>query len=234
MTPPGWYPNPDGSDSTRYWDGQQWTVVATKDSPAAPTLAERTPVTPAQKKSNRKWLIGAGAFLAILIVASVAINGGEDDDATEAAATPSSAAHTTTPAPAARRITSVPPAPPAEAPARAILPPVTTTRVKPAAVCLDAPAEYLDAINSSFIGGYSFGEVKAVRKGELWYIAGQVHNAEGGIRSRDDLFVAKDLIVSPVSTTARNESALPDLRKVLDVSFTDDAAQAALDCARTY
>ena len=102
------------------------------------------------------------------------------------------------------------------------------------ASCQDAPAEYLEVINSSFLDGYTFGEVKAVQRGEIWYIAGQIHNAEGGIRSRDDLFAAKDMIITPVTTTARNQSVLPDLRKVLDVSFSDPAATAALDCARTY
>jgi Protein of unknown function (DUF2510) len=24
--PPGWYPNPDGSDDERYWDGHAWTT----------------------------------------------------------------------------------------------------------------------------------------------------------------------------------------------------------------
>lgn len=111
--------------------------------------------------------------------------------------------------------------------------PTTTTSSKPAE-CREAPAEYLDIINASFLDGYSFGETKAIQKGEFWYIAGQIHNAEGGIRSRDDLFVAKDMIVTPVTATARTQSTLTDLRKVLDVSFNDPAATAALDCARTY
>lgn len=112
-------------------------------------------------------------------------------------------------------------------------PTTTTTASKPAG-CRDTPAEYLDIINASFLDGYSFGETKAIQRGEFWYIGGQIHNAEGGIRSRDDLFVAKDMIVTPVTVTARNQSTLPDLRKILDVSFSDPAATAALDCARTY
>ncbi|MGM5065690.1 hypothetical protein EU244_012650 [Rhodococcus qingshengii] len=111
--------------------------------------------------------------------------------------------------------------------------PTTTTSARPAG-CQDAPTEYLNIINSSFLDGYTFGETKAIQKGEFWYIAGQIHNAEGGIRSRDDLFVAKDMIVTPVTATARTQSTLTDLRKVLDVSFNDPAATAALDCARTY
>lgn len=29
MSTPGWYPNPDGSDSKRFWDGRQWGRIDT-------------------------------------------------------------------------------------------------------------------------------------------------------------------------------------------------------------
>lgn len=65
--PPGWYPDPSGAPSTRYWDGHQWTLAQ-----SAPGLAPRKrPVWP--------WILvgvvvlflgGCGALIAMGSVAS--------------------------------------------------------------------------------------------------------------------------------------------------------------------
>lgn len=71
---PGWYPNPDGSDSMRYWDGQQWTVVQANGAPTIPTAT-----VPTSKKRGRK--IAGGIALAILgFTALGAITGGGDSE----------------------------------------------------------------------------------------------------------------------------------------------------------
>jgi hypothetical protein len=36
---PGWYPNPDGSDDERYWDGHGWTKDRRPTSVSAPSVA---------------------------------------------------------------------------------------------------------------------------------------------------------------------------------------------------
>lgn len=229
--PAGWHPDPEGAPQLRYWDGQQWTS-ATQPMPAITPTPQ--PETPAQAKDRKRQLIAIAVaivgFLAIFGISKLDF-GGDDTETVAAKTTTTEAAATTTTkhTPSPRPMTVPPVIRPTTTPAA----PKTTTASKPVG-CREAPAEYLDVINASFIDGYSFGEVKAVQKGEFWYIAGQIHNAEGGIRSRDDLFVAKDMFVTPVTVTARNQSTLPDLRKVLDVSFSDPAATAALDCARTY
>lgn len=35
MNTPGWYPNPDGTNTQRYWSGQEWTAEV-RSAPAAP------------------------------------------------------------------------------------------------------------------------------------------------------------------------------------------------------
>lgn len=59
---PGWYPNPDGTGSQRYWDGQQWTDVQ--------------PVTPTPAKKLHGWKKAAvitASVIAALLLANVVI-----------------------------------------------------------------------------------------------------------------------------------------------------------------
>lgn len=102
--------------------------------------------------------------------------------------------------------------------------------------CEETPPAILDAINGSLApNGFELAETAAVSDGDRLYIAGEVHRlSDGAVDSRDDLFVEASGAITPVTATVRRESTLPDLRDLLGVDFQDDAAQQALDCARTY
>lgn len=60
-TPPGWYPDPDGSPGQRYYNGTQWTE--NRAAPQAPP-----PPAPPQKPKRKiwPWVLG-GIFLVILL-----------------------------------------------------------------------------------------------------------------------------------------------------------------------
>ena len=60
MATPGWYPDPDGSETPRYWNGESW-----EDTAAAKT-DERTLLR------SSAWALGAG-ILVVLIVVSVVL-----------------------------------------------------------------------------------------------------------------------------------------------------------------
>lgn len=104
---------------------------------------------------------------------------------------------------------------------------------KPAG-CESAPPTYLATINAAFTEGYQLINTSAYQDGDTLYIAGEIATPEGKIRSRDDVFAVKNAVLTPVTSTARLETTLPDLRRVLDVDVTDPGAQKAMDCARTY
>ncbi|MGH8920092.1 MAG: DUF2510 domain-containing protein, partial [Acidimicrobiales bacterium] len=36
LPPAGWYPDPEGRQSWRWWDGNRWTVSAAPEVPVAP------------------------------------------------------------------------------------------------------------------------------------------------------------------------------------------------------
>lgn len=68
-TPPGWYPNPDGSGSQRYWDGQAWQQVA----------AVATPQKPKPKGSGLKVLGVIAAAVVGLAIGGSLLRDGEPE-----------------------------------------------------------------------------------------------------------------------------------------------------------
>lgn len=104
----------------------------------------------------------------------------------------------------------------------------------PAAGCSETDEGQLALINAVMVDGKTFGETKSYDADGVTYIAGQIHRADGGITSRDDVFALKESILVPLTSSARSDSDLPDGRKALGVSASDAGATAAMDCARTY
>ena len=78
---PGWYPDPDGSNTMRYWNGSEWTEP--------PAKAKKTPSMP--KKPLSLGQMGCiGVIIVVLLVATVgAIIGNLKDagDGSESTAT---------------------------------------------------------------------------------------------------------------------------------------------------
>ena len=98
MTTPGWYPNPDGSNSFRYWDGRAWQQVAyptqaastppSQPSPPPPTTTKGW--TPEQKRTNLRWWIGLTIVAVLLAIG--AVGNAIKDSSSETQRTASSAA----------------------------------------------------------------------------------------------------------------------------------------------
>ncbi|MBT1193812.1 DUF2510 domain-containing protein [Rhodococcoides kroppenstedtii] len=213
-TPPGWYPDPDprNAGGQRYWDGAQWTDQAAPQPPAG---------GPLNNKGLRVVLVLVG--LLVVVGALSSLFGGDEDDGEQSSASTTS----TTRAPAAPATTT--------AEARPQTTAAPTTKALPAG-CLQVPADVLAAIDLSLQdSGYRLGSPAAYDDGGTLYVAGEiVELGDGGIRSRDDVFAQQGPYLTPVTVTARNESNLTDVSDLLDLDFTDDGAQAAADCARTY
>ncbi len=81
MSTPGWYPNPDGSDSKRFWDGQQWGQVAT---PTAPQVTQPPAASPPAKKLHgwKKAAVIAAAVIAGLYALNFVIEAGQKPEPT--------------------------------------------------------------------------------------------------------------------------------------------------------
>lgn len=241
MSTPGWYPNPDGSDSMRYWDGQQWTEVAPKTAPPAapvsvePTLAERTAArTPAQKKSNRRWIIGGvAAFALIAIIGSVVNRPTSDDQENQAAATSQPKVASTSPlSPTPRAVA------PAPAPAAATTRPAPT-RPAPAQTATEAGCEepdpsILSTIEVSLTEGRTIDQVAAVSTlidgVEYIYTAGNVYRADGSRSVSGVVWVTPGFGVMGLSGNSREVSTLPFGRGILDVSAGDEYGTRVQDC----
>ena len=58
MATPGWYPDPDGSENPRYWNGESWEDLATAKTEGGSPFR------------SGAWILGAG-ILTLLIVVSV-------------------------------------------------------------------------------------------------------------------------------------------------------------------
>ena len=77
---PGWYPDPDGKPSDRYWDGSSWTD---QTRPQVSKIQQNNPAPSASPKSQKKsigcfgW---AGIVFAVLIVIAVAFPSSENED----------------------------------------------------------------------------------------------------------------------------------------------------------
>ncbi len=65
--PPGWYPDPDGKPTDRYWNGSEWT------DNTRPQIATNSPVSPIQPKKSgvdsSEIAIMVGIAILIFIVA---------------------------------------------------------------------------------------------------------------------------------------------------------------------
>lgn len=64
---PGWYPDPDGSGGSRWWDGQRWVA-----SSLAPGQVPAPWKVPARRSAwwrlNRRWAILAGGVVAVIAI----------------------------------------------------------------------------------------------------------------------------------------------------------------------
>ena len=59
MATPGWYPDPDGSDTPRYWNGENW-----EDS-----FREKTDSRSAAR--SNAWIFGVGALTLLIVVSTI-------------------------------------------------------------------------------------------------------------------------------------------------------------------
>ncbi|TWS18587.1 DUF2510 domain-containing protein [Tsukamurella asaccharolytica] len=231
--PPGWHPDPAGSSRFRWWDGTMWTEQYADSADAAPPSAAGASATPPSVEKpisrGKKIALGVGGALVVLILLTLVVP--KDEKPTNAASET-----TTTAAASAPATTATAQAAPSAAPATSTTATTSarrSTKPKPAG-CEAVPENYLSLINASFKNGYQLINSSAYTAGGTLYIAGEIAKADGRIRSRDDVFAVKGGVLSAITATARNESNLPDARKVQDLSVLDEGAVKAQDCARTY
>lgn len=90
-TPPaGWYPDPEGRPSLRYWDGTNWTISSPAYEPttafSAPSAPVLPPVRSAKPVSNRVK-IGIAAGIAVVAVGFISLLGDGDSTKAESSST---------------------------------------------------------------------------------------------------------------------------------------------------
>jgi hypothetical protein len=81
--PPGWYPDPEGGASSRWWDGTMWGPSAPAPPVGPPGGFQGPPAGPppsSPAKKRKKWPWIAGGVVALLVIAAIAGGGGDDDD----------------------------------------------------------------------------------------------------------------------------------------------------------
>jgi len=120
-TPAGWYPNPDGSATSRYWDGGAWTEQMMPNvtppppppagAPTSPTvpLLPPTPTVPlppapvpaAAGSAKRKWVIGGAIAAGALVFGAIgsAIGAGRGGNDAQPAAAPTATVTAEAPSP---------------------------------------------------------------------------------------------------------------------------------------
>lgn len=232
-TPPaGWHPDPEDNKQIRYWDGQQWTS-ATQPMPAAQTP---TPETPEQKKDRKRQLIAIGIIVAV--VASIAIfksiDFSSDDTETAAAAetTTTQAARTTTTARTTTAGAATTPLTTSAAPTSTTLPVAAQTSKPLPAACKTPAQSIIDQIDASFIEADRHLEDVFMVYGrkDVAYIGANIMDSAGTRVSSADIWAQSDGMLFSLSSDARKRTALPDGRKLLDISAGDEFGSAVSDC----
>jgi hypothetical protein len=83
--PPGWYDDPGGDRAAlRWWDGGAWTSVTRGRAPgeelAAGRPADLLDSGPPARRPDRRWLLGAAAAAALVLVVAVGLPRAETGD----------------------------------------------------------------------------------------------------------------------------------------------------------
>ena len=220
-TPPaGWHPDPENSQRLRYWDGQQWTS-ATQPIPAAqtPTLE-----TPEQKKDRKRQLVAIGIIIAA--VTSIAIFKSIAETTTTQAARTTTTARTTTAVAATTPLTT------SAVPTSTTLPVAAQTSKPLPAACKTPAQSIIDQIDASFIEADRHIEDVFMVYGrkDVAYIGANIMDSAGTRVSSADIWAQSDGMLFSLSSDARRRTALPDGRKLLDISAGDEFGSAVSDC----